>query len=243
MMPDTVWLVLCAPADRPALWVACELRRCGLLQAEVVSGDAVVLAPVWEHRIGTDGTATSTIRLSDGRVIHHSAVRGVLNRLGNVPAPSVCVNEREAAYIQEERTALLLSWLASLPNVINRPTPQGLAGAWHSRAQSQWLAAAAGLPVFSDRYRSPHETQRAWTASLPRSSVIVLDGQTFGPRVPAPLEEACVAYARLAQTRLVGLEFIHDQGRWTFNAATPMPNLAAGGAALLQALAAALRDA
>lgn len=237
-----MWLVLCAPADRPALWAACGLRRCGLLPAEVVSGEAVVLAPVWEHRIGTDGAATSTIRLHDGRVIQQPAVRGVLNRLGHVPAPPVGVVEREAAYIQEERTALLLSWLASLPNVINRPTPQGLAGAWHSPAQSQWLAAAAGLPVFPDRYRPPHERHGAWTASLPRSPIIVLDGQTFGPRVPAPLEEGCVAYARLARTRLVGLEFVHAHGRWVFEAATPMPNLVAGGAALLHALTAALRD-
>ena len=229
-------LILCSPADRPALWAACGFQRRGLA-IEVMSGEALVLAPAWEHRIGTDGATASTIRLHDGRVIEHSAIDGVLNRLGAVPAPSIGANEPDAAYIQQERAALLLSWLASLRNVVNSPTPWGLAGPWHSPAHSTWIASAAGLTVST---LPLSQASRSRPARLPRASIIVFDGKVFGMRAPALPLEACVAYARLAHTRLVGLEFVHTRGQWVFETATPMPDLAVGGAALLTALATAM---
>jgi hypothetical protein len=238
-----VWLVLCSPADRPAIWAACGLRRRGVVPIEVVSAEALLLAPVWDHRIGSDGTASSTVRLHDGRVLEYGAIDGVLNRLGTVPAPSIGPSERDRAYIQQEHAALLLSWLASLRHVINAATALGLAGAWHSPAHSQWLAAAAGLPVFPHRYRGPLEAGRTRPAGLPRAAIIVFDGRVFGARVPFPLGKACVAYAQLAQTRLVGLELVYARGQWVFDGATPMPNLDIGGDAFLDALAAAMRNA
>lgn len=238
-----MWLVLCSPADRPALRAVRGLLQRGLTPIEAVSAEALLLAPFWDHRILVDGAATSTVRLHDGRTIEHTAVRGVLCRIGALPGVPIGASAPDEAYIRQERAALLLSWLASLRNVINEPTPQGLAGAWRPPAHTQWLAAAAGLPVFPERYRGPFESGDARPTGLPRASVVVFDGKVYGSRMPEPLCDACAAYARLSRTRLSGLDFVRAYGDWVFEAETPMPDLAIGGAALLDALAAALSEA
>lgn len=234
-----MWLVLCSPADRPALRAACGLRDRGLSPLAVVSIEALLLAPVWEHRIGRDGTASSFVRLHDGRTIDGGAVAGVLNRIAELPALTAGTG-RDRDYIQQERVALLLSWLSSLRNVINDAAPQGLAGPWLAPAYAQWLAARAGLEVFPDRYRMvPHGAGPH--AGLTRVSLVVLDGGVFGPPVPEPVRRACAAFARLADTRLVGVDLARSTAGWVFAAATPMPDLSIGGPALLDALAAAMR--
>lgn len=235
-----MWLVLCSSADRPALRAACGLRDRGLSPLEVVSIEALLLAPVWEHRIGRDGTASSFVRLHDGRTI--DAAVGVLNRVGELP-PVPAGAARDGDYIQQERVSLLLSWLASFPNAINRATPQGLAGSWFAPAHAQWLAAQAGLAVLPGRYRGANEPRGQRGPGLPRISVVVLDGCVFGPRLPGPVQEACAAFARLTSTRLVGLDFIRTGNSWVFDASTPTPDFSVGGAALLDALAAAMRGA
>ena len=244
-----MWLVLCSPADRPAIRAACGMRDRGMTPTHVIGVESLLLAPFWEHRLAPDGAARSVVRLHDGRVIEAAAVRGVLNRLAELPdllaeSPAAAAR-RERAYIRQERAALMLSWLASLPNVINAPTPAGLAGAWHPPAQTQWLAARAGLAVLPDRYRGWREGGASRAPGLPRTAVLVLDGRAFGPRgaaLPAQVGQACAAYARLAGTRLVGLDLIRAAEEWVFDAATPMPDLGAGGPEFLDALTLALRN-
>ena len=236
-----MWLVLCSPEDCSALWAACRLRDRGVAPTEVVSPEALLLAPFWDHRIRSDGSPTASVRLHDGRTLEHSAIRGVLNRVGSLPAALIGTCARDEAYLQQERAALLLSWLSSLRNVINEATPQGLAGTFYPPVRTEWLAAAAGLAVRRDRHRRSFEAERA--TGLPRALVVVFDGKVFGPRVLAPFTEQCSAYARIAKTRLVGLEFVHASGAWAFEAATPMPNLKIGGAALMDALATAMKGA
>lgn len=235
-----MWLVLCSPGDRPALRAACGLRDRGLSPLAVVSIEALLLAPVWEHRIGRDGTASSFVRLHDGRTIDGGAVAGVLNRIAELPARTAGTGP-DRDYTQQERVALLLSWLASLRNVINDATPQGLAGAWLAPAYAQWLAARAGLAVFPDRYRGLHEPGLAQGAGLTRLSLVVLDGHVFGLPVPEHVRRSCVAFAGLAATRLVGVDLARSPAGWIFVASTPLPDLSIGGPALLDALAAAMR--
>jgi hypothetical protein len=238
-----MWWVLCSPADRPAIWAACGLRARGVAPLEVVSLEALLLAPRWEHRIGSDGASASTVRLHDGRTLAHDAVRGVLNRVGHVPPLPPSAGTGDGAYIQQERAALLLSWLSSLPNVVNAPSPQGLPGPWPHPGHAQVLAAAAGLTVFPERYRGSLEGGGRVLGNLPHATAIVLDDDLFGARALAPMGDACVAFARHAGVRLAGLDFVRADGEWVFEAATPMPDLTLGGAALLDALAAAMRDA
>src|SRR5262245_39541024 len=62
-------------------------------------------------------------------------------------------------YASQELAAFCLSWLYALPSpVINRATPQGLAGQWRHRSEWLWLAAHAGLPT--SLYRTTSEAPR-----------------------------------------------------------------------------------
>jgi hypothetical protein len=101
----------------------------------------------WEHR-GAKGV-TIDITQADGRRLHNDTIRGVLNRLVSVPyAPLLLAHPADREYASQEHTAFFVSRLyaLSLP-VINRPTPQGLAGQWRHRSEWLWLAAHAGLPT------------------------------------------------------------------------------------------------
>jgi hypothetical protein len=80
-------------------------------------------------------------------------------------------------------------------------------------------------------------------AGTPTQQVVVVDGQTFAPsQVPEDIRAGCVRLADAAQTPLLGVDFVAGPGgSWTFAGATPLPELRAGGAPLLDALARALR--
>ena len=139
-----MWLVLCASTDVSALWAAQGLNARGLEPLEVVSAEMLAQSQRWEHRVGAKGV-TIDITQADGRRLRSDTVRGVLNRLVSVPyAPLLLAHPADRDYASQELTAFFLSWLyaLSLP-VINRPTPQGLAGQWRHRSEWLWLAAQA----------------------------------------------------------------------------------------------------
>jgi hypothetical protein len=151
-----MWLVLCDASDVAALWAYRELRARGVAPLEIVSADDLVLADRWEHRVGEAG---ASIRIEvNGLDIVGTRLSGVLNRLYAVPtAHWRSASPADQEYVQQELTALFLSWLHALPcPVINRPTPQGLCGQWRNEAEWVCLAHRAGLPVALYR-QSPHD--------------------------------------------------------------------------------------
>jgi hypothetical protein len=99
----------------------------------------------WTHRPGC-GCGEAVV---DGAAVPVRDFKGVVTRL-------MCVTERDLvsivphdrAYVAAEMTAFLLAWLSSLPcPVVNRPSPQGLAGP--NLRPETWLALASevGIPV------------------------------------------------------------------------------------------------
>ena len=148
-------LVLCSQDDGPALWAYHEMRAAGLDSIDLVTTSALACARAWEHRLDEDGTRLA-FELEDGRRFRSSEIEGVLNRL--VSAPLEIVEHAVAAdreYAVAESGAFYLGWLHGLRGVINRPTPQGLCGAWRHASEWAVLAAKAGL-----RRRS--SVRRAW---------------------------------------------------------------------------------
>jgi len=145
-----VILVLCDTGDDGAYWAAEGLSARGR-QVTLVTAEALAGAEAVEHRLGGRDAAAPVvaIRLRDGRRIASDIPAAVLNRLSFLPpaAPGQ-VAEDDRDYAVQEMNALSLSWLAALPGpVVNRPTPQGLGGAWRHPAHWIALAARAGLPV------------------------------------------------------------------------------------------------
>ena len=241
-----MWLVLCAPADAAALWAYRRLQRHGLTPLELVSPEQLVCSFRWEHRLGVEGVHVA-ITLADGRAIRDDRVRGVLNRLTAVPPVSfLAAAPADRLYASQEMTALFMCWLSALlPPVLNRPTSQGLSGAW--RHPSEWvcLAGRAGLatiPYRQDGRTLPPDMVRLVPASPRTRTVFVVDGQFVGPAVPTGVAEGCRRLAELARTGLLGVELAESaDGVWRFAGASPLPDLRLGGEALLEVLAAVLR--
>ncbi|MGW2746592.1 hypothetical protein [Streptomyces sp. NPDC001450] len=234
-----MWLVLCAPDDHAALWAYMGLRTRGLQPLELVTSEALILAPRCAHYV-EEGRAAFDITLPDGRTLRSEDVKGVLNRLPEVPAglASADGSSADAHYALTEIGALLLSWLACVaPVAVNRPSARGLSGAWRSPAEWTVLASRAGLPVTP--LSLPGGADRSAVSAPPRT-VIVFREHVFASEGVAELADGCRRLALLADTALLGIEFRLASGtgppKALFAGATPRPDLRAGGPRLLDRL-------
>jgi hypothetical protein len=244
-----MWLVICEPSDASALWAFDGLQRHGLTPLELLSPELLACSLRWEHRIDAHG-ASLAVTLAGGRRLDSGDLRGVLNRAYNVPlAMWRTAAEADRLYVQQEMFAFFLSWLHGLPcPVLNRPTAMGLAGTWRSESEWVCLAAKAGLPtpVFRqtsfDRLEESLGERRLRPLAAAVRTVITAGTSTAGAAAPPAIADGCIQLAALAETALLGVEFIEGSaGAWTFAGASPLPELSLGGEALLDALATALR--
>lgn len=242
------WLILCHASDFPALWAFQGLRARGFGPLELVTAEMLSGALRWTHRVDTAG-ASVEIRLADGSVLTGDTLRGVINRITAVPLHfwrSAPAGERE--YVEQELTALYVSWLHALPcPVLNRATALGLAGRW--RHESEWVRLAAWAGLSTPTYRHATDDgvdemrgeRRLLPAGVPVRTIVVIDGRTVGACAPQSVLNGCIRLAALADTPLLGVEFtVGSAGRWTFAGATPTPDLRQGGPAVIDALADAL---
>lgn len=248
MAAEPVCVVLCASSDLPALWAAEGLRAAGIGPV-VVTGEHLSEAIDWEHRIGAKGTSVS-FKLPGGMTFTSSSIRGVLNRL--IAPPQQILDRAVAAdrdYALQEMTAFHLSWLYSLPcPVLNRPDPQGLSGRWLHASEAVRIAHACGLTAPRFRLGPSDPLEAGYASFAPAGSaltqVIVYGDEVFGASVPVRVQNQCVTFAKLARTRLVGIDlFATAESEWTFAYATPMPNLPAGGERLIAKIAGTFRKA
>ena len=246
--PPSGALVLCEPDDTAALWAAEGLRRRVRGAVDVVTGSMLVAAARWEHRLRGE-VAEVDITLADGRRISSGHARPVLNRLRFVPTfqlATMAGDDRD--YAAQEFQALFLSWLWAHPGpMLNRPSPQFLAGHWRHPAAWAALAARAGLsaPPYRQRSDDPPAGPAVPSAAggqgsgRPPVTVLVVGGQVVaGQAAAAPPLEACRRLAELTGDELLGIELVPlERGRWELRSATPVPDLRAGGEPLLDALA------
>lgn len=234
-----MWLILGSETDASALWLYQHLHARGLSPLLLVSTEALGYARLWEHRVGRDGSRFRCV-LSNGHIIDSAQVKGAINRISwysqgmlNRAIPE------DRDYASQELFALYLSWLNALPGpVLNRPAPQGLCGRWRHESEWVWLAAQAGLPVAT--YHQGGETSVnaiSKNAMSFGSTVIVLGDDVIGAHVPEDIRRGCRRLAELADTGLLGVDFLSEgEHPWVFAGATPMPDLRWGGARLIESL-------
>ncbi len=235
-------LVLCELHDTAALWAVGRLQERGI-SVDLVTAPALGSARRWDHRVDAFG-ASIEITLGDGRRISSSEPTGVLNRLTYVPTERLArIAGTDRGYAIQEMNAFFMSWLQTMPGpMLNRPTPQGLGGAW--RHPSIWavLATQAGLPTASWRQSSADMVDVAWQTRPGSGTMFVVQDQvvgTFG--LPHYLFEPCQTLAKLADTALLGIDFaMRDDAVWEVTGASPLPDLTRGGDALADTLASAL---
>jgi hypothetical protein len=138
-MTTSFFLVIANRTDIPALGLA------GAAAPEVrLMTPADLSRGGWTLRLGDIAASTVVI---GGEVVAASAIAGVLTRLAAVTAhdlPHIAASDR--FYVAAEMTAFLLAWLTALNcPLVNRPTPQCLAGpAWR---QERWLTVADRLSI------------------------------------------------------------------------------------------------
>ena len=161
-------------------------------------------------------------------------------------AGSLVVEDRQ--YALQELSALVMSWLASLSTpTLNPPDTCGLSGAWRSPAEWALLAGEAGLeatPVVFDSASEQALGPYPWYAWGPHApfveDVVVVGNVVFaGVELARPVVDACRRLAALSATPLLGVAFA-DGGTSPVIGITPLPDLRAGGEAMIAALAEAL---
>ena len=232
-------VVLCDPHDVPALWAARGLQQRGI-EVDLIASSMLADALVWEHRVGAE--VSVNITLADGRTLSSSAPVGVLNRLQFVPTSRLdAVGGPDRDYAVQEMQALFLSFLEALcATVVNRPSPQGLGGAWMHVSQWAALAGQAGLPFAPYRQSSANPVDGVVPAAVEVTAFVV------GARVLVPpfMERAIDGFtgkakelARLAGQSLLGIELARARsGTWQLVSASATPDLSLGGEPLIDAL-------
>jgi hypothetical protein len=227
-------LVLCEPYDTSALWTAAGLARRTSSQVDVVTGDMLGDARTWEHRVRGDVWEVE-ITLGDDRRISSQSPRAVLNRLSFAPSERLRrVGGEDADYAVQEFQALFLSWLTALPGpMLNRPSPQFLAGHWRNPAGWAVLAARAGLATVPLRSTAGEQPPLGEVTVL-----VVMQRIVAPPGVPGSVLDACLRLAALSGDDLLGIQLTPaDDPPWRFAGATPRPELTPGGDDLLDLLA------
>lgn len=230
-----VTLVLCGETDLAALWAWRELRNRGIKPLELVTAGVLSNALRWRHELGR-GEPDFEIALTDGRILRRCEIGGVLNRLTHVPLSAQRIALTERTYAEQEWSAFFISWLHALPGpTLNRVTPHGLSGGMRTR--TDWLALArhAGLPIQPTRLSYPASQEPSRAVSC---SAIVIGNHVLGrPSRDASWAAACVHLADAAGCGILGLQFaLAPDGHWPFIEATPLPDLSAGGTALIDLL-------
>ena len=117
--------------------------------------------PGWRLRLGQPGQTRAAVgdRLISADEIE--AMASLLSWVGPYELTDVVEPDRE--YVASEMTAFLLAWLSELPcPVVDRPTPQSLAGC--GRWPAEWAELAHSVGVRAD----PHGPVRR--SSSPRSA-------------------------------------------------------------------------
>ena len=147
----------------------------------------------------------------------------MLNRLVCVPfEPLRLAHPTDRDYASQELTAFCLSWLYALPPpVLNRATPQGLAGPWRHRSEWLWLAACAGLPtpLYRETSEDPRDERdgqgRLVPSDTPVQTVFVVADQVVGATLPRHIRHGCRRLAELSHTALLGdCPRISTSGMW-----------------------------
>jgi hypothetical protein len=234
---DGVTLVIAAPYDAPARWMAGRLRALSSAEVVVVSPQALLGAPGFEQRIGADGVDT-VIHVDDGSLLRGSRIASVLNRFDRVAAPSwEGAPAAERAYVLQELHAIALGWLAGLAvPVVNPATPQGLSGACLPVARWRMLAAANGLPTVPYCEGAPFG-ERGGELGQALREVCAIGNACLGDP-PSDVAHSLPRLAAAARTPVLCAEFLVDaMGRWRFARASPWPDFRRFGEAAVVPLA------
>lgn len=233
-----MWLVLAHADDGGAWWAAQGLQARGLQPLELWT-PLDLRSFVWNHHLTVDGV-TTTITGAGTRSIASDELCGVLNRLPSTPQPPPSrILDADRRYAEEELFAFHLSWLAALGcPVVNRPSPRGLCGTVIEAFELRVLAARRSLPVVAMQESSRRPPGFVVEEPSYAHEVWLCREKCFGSALASEVGDACREIAKELGLDLAVFRFT-DEGRLLH--IDILPDLAAGGEDLLDALAAAMK--
>jgi hypothetical protein len=206
--------------------------------------DALLLSPRDLSRPGWTFGPDNSWRgraVVSGQLIDVSLISAIITRLPWVVTQDlghIAVTDRE--YAAGEMTAFLLAWLSMLEcPVVNRPTPNCLAGP--HRPQEQWIYAAAKLRIPVQTWRcsrvgcAPWHNSSAGAACSAGATVSVIGEQCFGD-VDLALHQYARRLAKAVGAALLNVRFTSPRADALFVDADVWPDLSE------QRIADAVRD-
>jgi hypothetical protein len=242
-----LYWVFCNSEDVAAAWAFQGLKARRLTPIKMVSAEMLACSAHLEHYVGSDYTRT-IIGLRDGQVDSQVAL-GVLNRLQYIPMSQVNASDADRQYAMQEYAAFFISWLHGFRcSVLNPATTVGLCG--ETRHASKWILLASKAGLQTSKYKQTSQeknmtyrfTGKAVPPKIPVETVFTVNSSIVSKGAPPEVVAGCRRLAEMAETPLLGMDFLETSDSWTFVGATPFPNLFLGGDALLDALAKALRN-
>ena len=223
-----------------ALWAGQGLRARGVTPVEFISPVELICARRLEYRAENGEPAYTSAELTGERRIDFRRLRGTLNRASRVDYPQVRrAAGADRAYVQAEMDAILLAILGTLPAPVFNPAhPSGWAGAqWHPFA---WALRAQAAGFLTPTHRCGYSGLELPSTQFHHTTSHLVFGSRAFPALPQDLERAAGRLAESAGIPLLGITVAWTvDGRGLFTGATPAPDLRTGGAAFLDALAAA----
>lgn len=197
-------MIVASRSDEAARILAHRWRALGAVL--VTSSDLSAVG--WRDHVGRHAGATAGV---DGRVVSTDNITGVLTRLAAIDERELThIVPDDRAYVAQEMTAFLVSWLSGLScPMLNRPTPGCLAGPpWR---RERWIHEAARLhiPVVPVRRGVAPGLSPAPEPSGPgRSTITIVGDRWFGDADEGLAYDA----RRLADAAGVDLVAVHFSG-------------------------------
>lgn len=194
---------------------------------QLVVAESLAMAPFWIHQL-LDNPAPSlpetSIQLANGKSLQIGKATVIFNRIHFAPMLHFTNSEEvNRHYAEMEMTALWLSWLQSLSDLlINKPSPRNLAGPGFSRAE--WIAHAmkAGIPTVSFEQSSQSEPRNNFQSSM--SMLVIGKSIELDPGSTRPSDDELrgitawtIRIQQFSGCQYLRTYFNFEDGKWRFD--------------------------
>jgi hypothetical protein len=179
----------------------------------------------WRHSLGDIATSAAVVA---GRPLATRDIAGMVIRLPGVLEQDLShIVPDDRAYVAAEMNAFLRFWLRELPcPMLNRPTPNGLAGPQWRHAQWVYAAARLGVPVLRSYRHIVFPRARSVEAEGPveGTTVTIVGGQYVGAVDPVLAKQAR-RLADAAGVDLLAVRFTGPDPGSCLVSANPWPDI------------------
>ena len=157
--------IFCPDNDLISFSVYTKMKK-DKADVELVTEKDLVFAKIWKHEITENGNVSTTIVLSDGRIIISSDIQYLFNRILSFQMLHF-TNANDRSYAAMEQTALYTSFVKSINAVLFEPFVTEHLSAYQNNIWRVYQCAVdAGFPVADLHYTSAPRKYPAETGKV-----------------------------------------------------------------------------